>query len=244
MATLFIADLHLSTNDPEITECFFRFLKEDAVHADALYILGDLFEFWIGDDDPKPLYAEIAQELHALSQKNIPIYFIHGNRDFMVGEDYAKKAGMFLLPEVAKINLYGVPTLIMHGDTLCTKDVGYQNYRKKVNNKKLQWVFNHLPLFIRQKIGDNIRQGSSKNTPKKDPELTDVVQADIEREMSEHKTLRLIHGHTHKPAIHDFELDGENAQRIVLGDWYKQGSILVCDENGFRLETRAFAKAL
>ena len=116
MATLFIADLHLSTNDPEITECFYRFLEEDAIHADALYILGDLFEFWIGDDDPKPLYAKIAQKLHALSQKNIPIYFIHGNRDFMLGEKYAKKAGMFLLPEVAKINLYGVPTLIMHGD--------------------------------------------------------------------------------------------------------------------------------
>lgn len=241
MATLFISDLHLSPKNPEITECFYRFLAQQAIHAKALYILGDLFEFWIGDDDPKPLYAEIAHKLHALSQQGVAIYYIHGNRDFMLGERYAKQAGMTLLPEVAKIDLYGTPTLIMHGDTLCTKDIGYQNYRKKVNNKKLQWVFNHLPLCLRQKIGDSIRQGSSEKTPTKHPELTDVVQEDIEKTMLAYDASLLIHGHTHKPGMHRFELAHQQMQRIVLGDWYHQGSILVCDQEGMQLKTLDFA---
>lgn len=241
MAILFIADLHLSTKDPHISECFFNFLKNEAIKAEALYILGDLFEFWIGDDDPTPLYHDVAEKLFKVSLHGVRIYFIHGNRDFMLGEKYALKAGMQILPEVHPIDLYGVNTIIMHGDTLCTKDIAYQNYRKKVHNKKLQWIFNHLPLWLRQKIGNKIRNTSQENTPQKNQEITDVVQDAVEQAMISSNSTRLIHGHTHKPNVHKFSLfnDGEEktVERIVLGDWYHQGSVLICDEQGCRLES-------
>lgn len=240
MATLFIADLHLSVDEPAISACFFDFLATEAVTADALYILGDLFEFWIGDDDPKPLYKQVARALKTLSEQGVPIYFIHGNRDFMVGNVFAKQAGVTLLPDAKLIDLYGTPTLIMHGDTLCTQDEAYQRYRKKVHNKPLQWLFRRLPLSIRQNIGNKIRQNSHEETPQKKAEITDVCQTAIDEQMRHFHATRLIHGHTHKPTIHPFTLDGQALERIVLGDWYQQGSVLVCDEHGCRLETRAF----
>ncbi|NGN97976.1 UDP-2,3-diacylglucosamine diphosphatase [Grimontia sp. S25] len=240
MTVLFISDLHLSPTHPEITQCFLRFLKEDAPKASALYVLGDLFESWIGDDDGTPLQIEVADAFKALSDLGIPIYFIHGNRDFLVGKRFAKASGMTLLPEHHVIDLFGKPTLIMHGDTLCIQDEGYQRYRKKVHNPLIQWLFFRLPLFVRRRIGEKIRAGSTKSNMEKSQDIMDVDQSEVLRVMKDSGVTQLIHGHTHRPDIHDIRIGNDPAQRIVLGDWYTQGSVLVCTEEGCTLQTRAF----
>ncbi|WP_062705093.1 UDP-2,3-diacylglucosamine diphosphatase [Grimontia marina] len=240
MTVLFISDLHLSPTHPEITQCFLRFLKEDAPKASALYVLGDLFESWIGDDDRTPLQIEVADAFKALSDTGVPIYFIHGNRDFLVGKRFARASGMTLLPEHKVIDLFGKPTLIMHGDTLCIQDEAYQRYRKKVHNPFIQWLFFRLPLSVRRRIGEKIRAGSTKSNQEKSEDIMDVDQSEVQRVMKESGVKQLIHGHTHRPDIHDIQLDTDPAQRIVLGDWYTQGSVLVCTEEGCALQTRAF----
>lgn len=246
MTILFISDLHLSEAHPEITQCFLHFLNEEAPKASALYILGDLFEFWIGDDEDTPLQQVVATHLNELHALGIPIYFIHGNRDFLIGKNYAKRAGMQLLPETVVIDLFGTPTLIMHGDTLCVQDMQYQKFRKKVHNPVLQWLFHQLPLRIRQKIGLKIRQASQSKNKEKSIEIMDVDQNEVNRVMEAYQVNQLIHGHTHRPAIHEVTFShpsnrlNHNGKRIVLGDWYTQGSILICHPDGFKLETRKF----
>ncbi|MGL5336976.1 MAG: UDP-2,3-diacylglucosamine diphosphatase [Enterovibrio sp.] len=235
MTTLFIADLHLKQNTPNVTAHFLRFLREEASQAQALYILGDLFEFWVGDDEPQPLHDEVAQALHALSQSGVAIFFIHGNRDFLVGKQFAKKAGITLLPDHHLVDLYGIPTLIMHGDTLCTDDLAYQNYRKKVHNKKLQWVFKHLPLWVRQKIGATIRQRSHEKNHQSPTQIAAVNQQALEEVMLQYQVLHLIHGHTHEGKQYTFDLQGKKAERFVLGDWHTHSSTLVCRTNGWDL---------
>ncbi len=241
MTIIFISDLHLSVDKPQITDCFFKFLNEEAINCSALYILGDLFEAWIGDDDNIPLHDEVAIELARLKQKGITLYFIHGNRDFLIGKQYAKRAGFTLLNEAEVIDLYGTPTLIMHGDTLCIQDINYQAFRKKVHNPYLQWLFRRLPLFIRKKIGLALRKGSQEDKQHKSIEIMDVDQKEVIRVMAFYKVTQLIHGHTHKPAIHTVELGTQKGTRIVLGDWYQQGSILVCNAKGCELQTRQFS---
>ena len=223
--TYFIADLHLAENRPDITACFLSFLKNEAPVADALYILGDLFEAWIGDDDDSPLITEVATVLKTLSIQT-PVYFIHGNRDFLLGKKYAEKSGMTLLPEVDVIDIYGKPALIMHGDTLCTKDVAYQKFRTKSRSWWWQAIVKSLPLFVRKKIAADYRKKSAAATAMKAADIMDVTQEEVINALLTYNCPLLIHGHTHRPAMHDIEIKGEKAQRIVLGDWYEQGSWL------------------
>ncbi|MBC3946692.1 UDP-2,3-diacylglucosamine diphosphatase [Erwinia persicina] len=221
--TLFIADLHLCTEEPAITAGFLHFLRREAQQADALYILGDLFEAWIGDDDPNPLHAEVA---HALRQLAIPCYFIHGNRDFLLGKRFAKASGMTLLPEEKVLDLYGRRVLIMHGDTLCTDDQGYLRFRAKVQQRWLQTLFLALPLFVRQRIALKMRAGSRQANSSKSQEIMDVNQQAVVAAMSRHQVQWLIHGHTHRPAVHPLLIQGQAAERLVLGAWHEEGSMI------------------
>lgn len=230
--TLFIADLHLCTEEPAITAGFLHFLRREAQHADALYILGDLFEAWIGDDDPNPLHAEVAA---ALNQLSIPCYFIHGNRDFLVGKRFAKASGMTLLPQEQVLELYGKRVLIMHGDTLCTDDEGYQRFRAKVQQRWLQKLFLALPLFVRQRIALKMRAGSRQANSSKSQEIMDVNPQAVRQVMSQHHVQWLIHGHTHRPAVHALTVDGKPAERMVLGAWHQEGSMIKVSANALSL---------
>ena len=235
MATLFIADLHLSTEEPAITAGFLRLLEGEARTAEALYILGDLFEAWIGDDDPNPLHAAIAAAIRALVESGVPCYFIHGNRDFLIGKRFARQSGMTLLPAEKVLTLYGERVLIMHGDTLCTDDVGYQQFRAKVQQRWLQTLFLSLPLFIRQRIAAKMRAGSKASNQTKSDAIMDVNQQAVSEVMRQHHVRHLIHGHTHRPAIHDLQIEGHLARRYVLGAWHQEGSMIKASENGIEL---------
>ncbi|WP_163921465.1 UDP-2,3-diacylglucosamine diphosphatase [Photobacterium sp. Alg240-V54] len=240
MTTLFIADLHLSAERPDITACFLRFMAQETHHIDALYVLGDLFEMWIGDDEDSPFLRQIKQAFKTLTDTGTPCYFIHGNRDFLIGKRFSRETGITLLPEHSVVDLYGTPTLILHGDTLCIEDQAYQRYRKKVHNPVIQWLFARLPLSYRIKVGDKFRQNSGKNNQTKSQSIMDVTQAEVIRIMREANVTQMIHGHTHRPNIHNFDIDGIPAQRIVLGDWYDHGSVLVYNADDYQLETRNF----
>ncbi|WP_417027684.1 UDP-2,3-diacylglucosamine diphosphatase [Citrobacter sp.] len=226
MATLFIADLHLCTEEPAITAGFLRFLADDARKADALYILGDLFEAWIGDDDPNPLHREMAAAIKALTDSGVPCFFIHGNRDFLIGKRFAHESGMTLLPQEKVLNLYGRNVLIMHGDTLCTDDTGYQAFRAKVHQPWLQKLFLSLPLFIRQRIAAKMRAGSKAANSSKSLEIMDVNPQAVINEMEKHQVQWLIHGHTHRPAVHELTANAQPAFRVVLGAWHTEGSMI------------------
>lgn len=224
--TYFIADLHLTESRPDITDCFLSFLAQDATSAEVLYILGDLFETWVGDDDDSPYLETIAQALTKLSETGTKIYFIHGNRDFLLGNRFAKKANMTLLPEIDTIDLYEQRVVIMHGDTLCTRDVDYQAFRKKSRSWWWQAIIKSLPLFVRKKIAANYRKKSAAATSIKTQEIMDVTESEVVKCLEHFQSQLLIHGHTHRPAIHDLIANNAKAQRIVLGDWYEQGAWL------------------
>ena len=240
MTTLFIADLHLSEQEPAITAGFLRFLAGEARRADALYILGDLFEAWIGDDDPQPLHAEIAAALKALSASGVPCYFIRGNRDFLLGRRFARASGMTLLPEEQVLDLYGRRVLIMHGDTLCTDDEGYQRFRKKVRNPLIQKIFLALPLRLRLKIAGKMRADSQQANQQKSLAIMDVNPQAVTAAMQRHQVRWLIHGHTHRPAIHTLALLGGDAHRAVLGAWHQEGSMVAVNAHGVDLITFPF----
>jgi UDP-2,3-diacylglucosamine hydrolase len=203
--TYFIADLHLAQNRPDITACFLSFLEKDAPNAETLYILGDLFEYWIGDDDKNPFVVEVALALKTLSMLGTRIYYIHGNRDFLLGKSYAKACGMTLLPEVDVIDLYGKPVLIMHGDTLCTRDIAYQAFRKKSRSWWWQTMIKNLPLFVRKSIAENYRLKSASATAMKSQEIMDVTETEVIDKLELHHCQLLIHGHTHRPNIHHIQ---------------------------------------
>jgi len=230
--TLFIADLHLCQEEPAITAGFLHFLQREAPHCDALYILGDLFEAWIGDDDPNPLHQQIARALRALP---VPVYFIHGNRDFLIGRRFAQACGMTLLPEEQVLTLYGHRLLIMHGDTLCTDDAGYLRFRAKVHNPWIQRLFLALPLWIRKRIAARMRADSKQANQHKSQTIMDVNQDAVAAAMLRQQVPLLIHGHTHRPAIHTLSLKGETAQRAVLGAWHSRGSMIQLDASGIQL---------
>lgn len=194
MATLFIADLHLCVEEPAITAGFLRFLAGEARKADALYILGDLFEAWIGDDDPNPLHRQMAAAIKAVSDSGVPCYFIHGNRDFLLGKRFARESGMTLLPEEKVLELYGRRVLIMHGDTLCTDDAGYQAFRAKVHKPWLQTLFLALPLFVRKRIAARMRANSKEANSSKSLAIMDVNQNAVVSAMEKHQVQWLIHG--------------------------------------------------
>jgi UDP-2,3-diacylglucosamine hydrolase len=224
--TYFIADLHLSADRQDITDCLLRFLQEQASTADALYVLGDLFEAWIGDDDINEFTNSVANAFKRLADSGTPVYFIHGNRDFLIRDGFAKRAGIKLLPEQYVIDLYGIPTLIMHGDELCTRDINYQKFRLKARGWWWPRLMLSLPLAFRRKIAAKGRKTSQKNQLSLSAEIMDVTPSEVISVMGRQNVQRMIHGHTHRPAIHQLEVDGKAAQRIVLGDWYEQGSVL------------------
>lgn len=243
MSTLFISDLHLEPTRPAITALFLTFLERRAKQAEALYILGDLFEAWIGDDDDSELGQTVVAGLRALNESGVPVFFLHGNRDFLLGERFAAASGIQLLPESWVIQLVGEPVLLLHGDTLCTDDVEYQNFRAQVRDPAWQARTLALPLTQRRALASQLRETSRQATQRKATDITDVNPNEVGRVMREHGLARLIHGHTHRPAIHDWILDGRPARRVVLGDWWEQGSVLECDAMGWRLESLPLAGA-
>ena len=240
MTVLFISDLHIDASCPAITEQFLTFLDAEARRAEALYILGDLFEAWIGDDDPQPLHAQIAAALHELHQQGVPCFFIHGNRDFLVGRRFARSSLMQILPEKKVLELYGRRVLILHGDTLCTDDTGYQNFRKKVRNPLIQKIFLALPLKWRLAIAAKMRADSKASNSEKSQAIMDVNPQAVLSEMQNHGVEWMIHGHTHRPAIHDVALADKTGHRAVLGAWHEEGSMIKVSADAVELITFPF----
>ncbi len=234
MTTLFISDLHLDEREPHITEGFIHFLKTQARDVKALYILGDFFEYWVGDDFSSPFTKRIIDALHDVSQHGVATYIMHGNRDFLLGERFCQESGCTLLPDPTRIDLDGTPTLLMHGDTLCLADRAYLRYRRVVRNPFIKKLFLSFPLRLREKIAQKLRRTSDAYTRNRDAMLMDVEPDEVIRVMREHGVNRLIHGHTHRPAIHKLklEINGKPAERIVLGAWHNMGSVLVCESDG------------
>lgn len=236
MYTLFISDLHLHESRPQITRAFFHFLRTQAIGAKALYILGDFFDMWIGDDDDSPLAQDVATELRALHSQGVAIYFIAGNRDFLLGKEYADKAGITLLPENAVIDLYGIPTLLLHGDELCTNDVEYQQFRTQMRNPGWQQQILTQPLAVRRALAAQLREKSQSMNSLKAEDIMDVTPAEVIRRMENVAVTRMIHGHTHRPARHSLTASGKPAERIVLGDWHDLGWCIKADANDITLE--------
>jgi UDP-2,3-diacylglucosamine hydrolase len=236
--TLFISDLHLGAGAPEATAVLLRFLRETAPSADALYVLGDLFEYWIGDDAlAQPFEGEVAAAFRALADSGVPVYFMHGNRDFLVGRRFARASGMKILRDPTLIDLYGTPTLLMHGDTLCTDDLEYQKFRARARNPIVQWLFLARPLAKRQQIARDLRGRSERAKQGKEMAIMDVTPQAVEAALRRHGYPRLIHGHTHRPARHEHIVDGRACERWVLADWYDHGSYLLCDAGGCRMQS-------
>lgn len=246
MTTLFISDLHLDPARPAITELFLAFLRGEAREADALYILGDLFEAWIGDDTPSPAADAVAVALREVADAGVPVYFMPGNRDFLVGEDYARRAGFRILPDPTVIDLYGEPVLLLHGDLLCTDDTAYQAFRAQTRDPAFIAQFLAQPLAARVAFAQQARAASQARQSELKQEsnaqfetITDVAPAEVEAWFARYGVQRMIHGHTHRPAIHSLVVGELPRARIVLGDWYEQGSVLRVDADGYRLEALA-----
>jgi UDP-2,3-diacylglucosamine hydrolase len=237
LTTLFISDLHLDPEAPEITAQFLDFLAGEARRAEALYILGDLFEVWLGDDDPEVSKASVKAALRSLTGSGVPCFVMHGNRDFLIGPDFCRETGCQLLPDGVTVELYGEPVLLMHGDVLCTDDTGYQRLRRIVRNPLVQGIFRRLSLQRRQSIAARLRTGSREHVQSTAPEIMDVNDDAVAGAFRRSGVRTLIHGHTHRPAVHDVQLGDRSARRVVLGDWYTQGSVLEWGPDGFALRS-------
>ena len=229
---MFISDLHLDVETPATTKAFLHFLAHDALAADALYILGDFFEVWLGDDDKTPFHRQITQALKHYTQTGIPTYFMHGNRDFLIGRRFARATGVKIIKDPTLIDLYGKPTLLMHGDSLCTLDERHQIMRKRMYNRWYQFGVLCLPLAIRRHYAAKIRANSKQRGKTLAENIMDVTPAEVGREMQRHTVTQLIHGHTHRPNIHNLMIDNQPAQRIVLGSWHDAGSVLTYQSDG------------
>jgi UDP-2,3-diacylglucosamine hydrolase len=240
VTTLFISDLHLDSERPDITAQFLRFLEEEGRNADALYILGDLFEAWIGDDDPDPDKRRVIQGLRSVTSAGVKSFLIHGNRDFLIGKRFCRETGIELLEDGTVIDLSGRRVLLMHGDLLCIDDHAYQRLRRIVRNPLVQFALRRLSLRQRQRLAERMREGSKEHIASMDvaaPDIMDVNQDEVRRTFERYRVDCIIHGHTHRPAVHELQIDGKPAVRIVLGDWYEQGSVLRWNERGFELAT-------
>jgi UDP-2,3-diacylglucosamine hydrolase len=238
LTTLFISDLHLDGERPDITAQFLEFIEREATRAQALYILGDLFEAWIGDDDPDPDKRRVVAALRALTSGGVPAYFIHGNRDFLIGKQFCAETGVQSLADPTLVTVNGQRVLLMHGDTLCIDDHAYQRLRRIVRNPLVQFTLRRLSLRQRQKLAERMRAGSKAHIASMDkaaPQIMDVNQEEVQRTFEKYGVEFIVHGHTHRPAIHRVELGERAVTRIVLGDWYEQGSVLRWGQQGFEL---------
>lgn len=234
---LFISDLHLCSSRPVIVESFRRFLAGRARGAQALYILGDLFEYWAGDDDlDDPFNSGVACAIAACAAAGTRVFFMRGNRDFLAGEAFAGACRALLLEDPAVIDLYGTRTALMHGDTLCTDDEDYQRFRREVRSPEWVEAFLAAPLAERKARIEALRRRSEEAKRRKPPALMDVNGRAVQEALRAHRCTRLIHGHTHRPARHDLAVDGAACERWVLTDWYERGGVLVCDAAGCRAQ--------
>jgi UDP-2,3-diacylglucosamine hydrolase len=240
MTALFVSDLHLDASRPAATDCFLRFLAGAARDAGDLYILGDLFEAWTGDDAAGPHEQEILAALRRYTSTGRHCRFMRGNRDFLVGPRFAAETGAILLPDEALVNVDGTRALVMHGDTLCTDDHAYQRYRRLVHHPAAQSLYLGLPVRLRSGIAAYARRRSMAANASKPAAIMDVNQLAVADALRRHHVRLLIHGHTHRPAVHALEIDGKMARRIVLGDWYSRGSVLQWTAAGPELRALAF----
>lgn len=235
--SLFISDLHLSPDTPAATGTLLRFLRDIAPAAESLYVLGDLFEYWIGDEGlDQPFANEIVHAFRVLTDGGVHGYFMHGNRDFLVGERFAQASGLTLLRDPTSLDLYRTPTFLMHGDTLCSDDHEYQKFRAMVRNPAWQQAFLAKPLVERVQMAREVRGKSEQAKQVKDMVIMDVAPASVDEAFRAHGYARLIHGHTHRPAHHRHTIDGRECERLVLADWYDHGSFLLCDAGGCRAQ--------
>ena len=227
MATLFISDLHLEDSHPVPTACLLDFLSGPARTSDAVYILGDLFEYWIGDDALSATARQVSRATSALSSTGVPCFFLHGNRDFLLGHDYASAAGLELLSDAPVVDLYGAPTLLLHGDTLCIDDKEYQAFRQQSRDPRWQARMLAMSVEERLRLAGSARDASKAHTGSTSMDIMDVNDAAVRAAFQENGVKRMIHGHTHRPAVHKYRLnDDSEAERIVLADWHKSGSYL------------------
>ena len=237
MHSIFVSDLHLTPDRPRATDVFRAFMAGAAAQAQAVYILGDLFEYWVGDDDlADPFNAAVADTLKALSGKGVALHFMHGNRDLLVGAEFARRCGAKLLGDSLLVDLYGTRTLVMHGDTLCTEDLAYQKFRAFAHDPANQQRFLAQPIDERRRQIVAYRGDSEREKADKTAEIMDVTPATVEKTLREHGYPRLIHGHTHRPGRHVHVVDGKSCERWVLTDWYGRAGYLRCDASGCRAE--------
>ena len=233
MSIVFISDIHLSSDRPTLTDAFKKFIESQSSNATHIYILGDLFDLWIGDDDNTALSTEIKSILRKASNGGTKLFFQHGNKDFTLGKRFAHQTGMRLLPDEYLAHHMGHKALLMHGDSLCTDDIDYQKFRRKSRNPLYLWCLLKIPLLIRRKIASKWREDSTRAKLDKKNEIMDVTQTAVREKMLSHNIKCLIHGHTHRPNIHEYSF----GKRIVLGDWSKLGWYLFLDEDGFDLRS-------
>jgi UDP-2,3-diacylglucosamine hydrolase len=223
VATFFISDLHLSVERPTVSEAFENFLQTTAAGADALYILGDFVDAWIGDDDDSDFAVHIKRTLAKYADAGTPVYFMHGNRDFLIGEQFARDAHLQLLPDPTVVDLYGKPVLLMHGDSLCTEDLEYMQFRQQVRSPQWQAGVLAMPLAQRRQMAAQLRAQSKSMSSMKAEDIMDVSPEEVLKTLRQHHVITLIHGHTHRPNRHALSMDGISGERIVLGDWEQQG---------------------
>jgi UDP-2,3-diacylglucosamine hydrolase len=237
VTTLFVSDLHLDSASPEIARQFHTFLAGEARAADALYVLGDLFEAWLGDDDPDPAVRATVAALRSLVDSGVRCFVMHGNRDFLIGDRFCRETGATLLADGAVVQLYGERVLLMHGDALCTGDASYQRLRRIVRNPVVRRILRSMTLGQRRRLAGKMRAGSRRHIGMTAPEIMDVNATAVAEALRAAGVRTLVHGHTHRPAVHELTVDGMPARRIVLGDWYTQGSVLDWSSEGFELRT-------
>jgi UDP-2,3-diacylglucosamine hydrolase len=238
VTVLFISDLHLDGVRPDITRQFLEFLETEAASAQRMYILGDLFEAWIGDDDPDPDKRRVIAGLKALTQRGLQCFVMHGNRDFLLGKRFCADTGATLIADGTVVDVFGRRILLMHGDTLCTDDHSYQRLRRIVRNPVVQWILRSMSLAQRERLATRMRAGSKAHIEAADrtsPTIMDVNSAAVVAAFRNYDVDCIIHGHTHRPAVHELNIDGRAVTRIVLGDWYEQGSVLRWTQRGFEL---------
>ncbi len=234
MATLFLSDVHLSTKRPEIVDAFEHFLDDQARRADAVYMLGDIFDEWLGDDDDRAPHPRITEALARLSESGVPVWIMHGNHDFLLGSAFEQSSRCRLIPDPSVVELDGARILLMHGDILCTRDTDYQDFRKMTRDPDVQREFLSLPLGARIERVAALRGQSREAMRLKPEDIMDVTPEAVVNAMRQHDVRHFIHGHTHRPAVHDLEVAGESAVRIVLGDWYDQDSVLIWSAGNYR----------